>query len=85
MFHGVKGHEKSFSASCDPKKKRLGQSRLSDVLSRRMALGNRNLFSRRPKNDFVEVDEAIFQGVQGPCEHIFCILGIEKSDLDEVP
>jgi hypothetical protein len=36
------------------------------------------------KKDFGEVDEAMFQGVKMPCEHIFCMLGIEKSDLDEV-
>jgi hypothetical protein len=31
-----------------------------------------------------EVDEAVFQGLEKPCELIFCILGNEKSDLDEV-
>jgi hypothetical protein len=36
------------------------------------------------KNDFGEVDEAIFQGVEMPCEIIFCISGIQKSDLDDV-
>jgi hypothetical protein len=36
------------------------------------------------KNDFVEVDEAMFQGVKRPCELIFCILGFKKSDLDDV-
>jgi hypothetical protein len=30
------------------------------------------------KNDFEEVNEAMFQGVDGPCELIFCISGIEK-------
>jgi hypothetical protein len=34
------------------------------------------------KKDFVEVDVAMFQGVERPCEKIFGILGIEKSDLD---
>jgi hypothetical protein len=58
---------------------------LCDVLSRRMALGNHSLFSRVLKNDFGEVDEAIFQGVQRHFEHIFCILAIDKSDLDELP
>jgi hypothetical protein len=48
-----------------------------------MALRTRNLPSRRLKKDFVEVDEAMFQGVERPCELIFCILGIEKSYLDE--
>jgi hypothetical protein len=32
------------------------------------------------RNDFAEVDEAMFQGVQRQCELIFCILGVEKSD-----
>jgi hypothetical protein len=35
-------------------------------------------------NDFGEVDEAIFQGVERTYELIFFILSIEKSDLDEV-
>jgi hypothetical protein len=37
------------------------------------------------KNDFGEVDEPMIQGVQKPFENIFCILGIEKSGLDDVP
>jgi hypothetical protein len=36
------------------------------------------------KCDFVEFDEAMFQGVERPCKLTFCILGIEKRDLDEV-
>jgi hypothetical protein len=36
------------------------------------------------KNGFVEVDEAIFQCVEGPNELIFCILNIEKNDLYDV-
>jgi hypothetical protein len=36
------------------------------------------------KNDFGEVEEAMIQGVERPYENIFCILGIEKSDMDEV-
>jgi hypothetical protein len=36
------------------------------------------------KNFFCEVDEVMFQGVERPCEVIFCNLVIEKSDLDEV-
>jgi hypothetical protein len=36
------------------------------------------------KNDFGEVDEAMFQGVDRQCEPIFCILDIEKSDFYEV-
>jgi hypothetical protein len=30
-------------------------------------------------NDFVEVDKAIFEGVERSCEIIFCILETEKS------
>jgi hypothetical protein len=36
------------------------------------------------KNDFGEFNEAMFHGFKRPCEIIFRILGIEKSDLDEV-
>jgi hypothetical protein len=35
-------------------------------------------------NDFGEVDEAMFQGVEKQCELIFFILGIRKSELVEV-
>jgi hypothetical protein len=35
------------------------------------------------KKDFDEVDEAMFHGVERPCEIIFYIPGIDKSDLDE--
>jgi hypothetical protein len=35
------------------------------------------------KNDFGEVDEAIFQGSVRPRKIIFCILGIEISDIYE--
>jgi hypothetical protein len=33
---------------------------------------------------FDEVDETMFQGVEKQFKLIFCIQGIEKSDLDEV-
>jgi hypothetical protein len=36
------------------------------------------------KNDFVEVDEAIFNSVDRQWVLILCILGIKKSALDEV-
>jgi hypothetical protein len=36
------------------------------------------------KNVFREVDEAMFQGVENQGELIFCILGIENSDLYKV-
>jgi hypothetical protein len=34
--------------------------------------------------DFVDIDEAMFEDVGRHCELSFCILGIEKSDVDEV-
>jgi hypothetical protein len=49
-----------------------------------MALWTHNLTSERKKNDFGEVDEAMFQGVQRPYELIFSIPSIEKSELNEV-
>jgi hypothetical protein len=54
-----------------------------NVFSRRMVLRTRNLPSERLKNDFLQVDVTMFQGVEIPCKFIFCILGIVKSDLDE--
>jgi hypothetical protein len=36
------------------------------------------------KNDFGEVDEPMIEGVERPCELIFGIQSIERSDLDEV-
>jgi hypothetical protein len=35
----------------------------------------------RRKNEFGEVDKAVFQGVEGPCELVLFILGIEISEL----
>jgi hypothetical protein len=35
------------------------------------------------RNDFGEVDEVMFRGVESPCELIFSILVIEKNDLVE--
>jgi hypothetical protein len=49
-----------------------------------MALGIHNQLSNRLINDFGEFVEMMFQGVQRPCEHIFCTLCLVKSDLDEV-
>jgi hypothetical protein len=49
-----------------------------------MALRTHNLSSRLLKKDIVEVDEVMYQGIQRPCELIFCILGVEKIDLEEV-
>jgi hypothetical protein len=71
-----KGLANSFCASWATKK-RLQRSRLSADLSRRMVLWKHRLLDVF-QNDFSEVDEAIFQGVERPCELIFCILGIKK-------
>jgi hypothetical protein len=57
------------------RKKWLGRIRLN----RLMILRTRNLPSGCFKNDFGEVDKAMFQGVERPCEFIFCILGTEKA------
>jgi hypothetical protein len=45
---------------------------------------NHNLPYRCPKNEFGEVDEAMFQGVERPWELILYFLDIEKSELDDV-
>jgi hypothetical protein len=37
------------------------------------------------KNDFDEVDEAMIQSVENPCQLIIYVQGIEKRYLDEVP
>jgi hypothetical protein len=34
------------------------------------------------KNEFAEVHETMFHGIERQRDHIFYILGIEKSDLD---
>jgi hypothetical protein len=34
------------------------------------------------KNDIGEVEEVMFQFVERPRKHIFCILGNDKSELD---
>jgi hypothetical protein len=36
------------------------------------------------KWEFDEVDEVMFHEVERPFQLIFCILGTQKSDLDEV-
>jgi hypothetical protein len=66
------------------RKKRLGRSCLTEDLSSRIALELIIGLLDVLKNDFVEVDEAMFHGVERSCEIIFCILGIEESDLDQV-
>jgi hypothetical protein len=40
-----------------------------------MALRPHNLLHGRLKMDFGEVDEAMFEGVEGICQIFFCVLG----------
>jgi hypothetical protein len=83
-FMVLKGHVKSYVTSWGLKKATFTTS-LSDVLIRRMTLRTHNIPSGRLKNDFGEVDKVDkIQGIEKPWEIIFCIPGIEKSDLDEV-
>jgi hypothetical protein len=77
-----KGHADYFSASWTLKK-RLGQSRLSDVLSRRMALITYKLPPGCIKKTG-EFNEEMFQGVLEQCELIICILGIKERYLHKV-
>jgi hypothetical protein len=56
----------------------------SDILSKRMSLRTHKLPSGSLKNDLVEVDKAMLQGIERPREIIFCILGFEKSDFQKV-
>jgi hypothetical protein len=64
--------------------KRLGRRRLSDVFTSEWPWGLIICLLGVLKNDFDEVDEAMFQGVQGPFLLIFNISGIEKSDIHKV-
>jgi hypothetical protein len=81
-FKVSKGHANSFLLP-EHLKKRVGRSRLKGVSSGRMGLRNNNLPLNVLKNDFGEIDETIFKGVERICEIIFCILDIEQSDMDE--
>jgi hypothetical protein len=63
---------------------RFERIRWSDVLSRLIDLRTHNLPSWCLKNDFGEVDNAMFHGVKRPYEPIFCKLIIEQKDLGEV-
>jgi hypothetical protein len=56
----------------------LGLSRLNDVLKRRMARELKLCLLDVLIDDFDEVHETLFQGVEGPCVSIFCISGFEK-------
>jgi hypothetical protein len=62
----------------------LVKGRLNDVLVGEWSWEIINCLLKVLKNDFCEVDEAIYQGVERPYEHIFCILCSEKSVSDEV-
>jgi hypothetical protein len=66
------------------RKKRIERIRLSDDLSRRTALRTHKLSSRRHKKRLWWIRWSDVSRCQRPCDLIFCILGIEKSDLDEV-
>jgi hypothetical protein len=57
--------------------KRFGRRRLSDVLRNEWPWEIIICLLDVLKNDFGEVDEAMFQGVERPCVLIFCVLGIE--------
>jgi hypothetical protein len=61
------------------RKKRLLRSRLSDFLSRRMALRTHNLPSRRLKERVCWSRWAMFKGVERTFEIIFCIPCIKKA------
>jgi hypothetical protein len=82
MFHGVKTAMQSHFLNSENQKKRLWWIRLSDVLSWWIAQRTHNL--NVWKCDFVDIDDAMFRDVARPFERIFNILGIHKSDLDEV-
>jgi hypothetical protein len=62
--------------------KRLGWSRLSDVLFRTWRLII--CFVNVLKCDFGDVDETMFHDVERTFERIFLLLGIQKRVLDEV-
>jgi hypothetical protein len=59
-------------------------SRLINVLSMRMVLTIHILPSERLKCDFCNFDEAMFHDVERPFERIYNILGIQKSNLNEI-
>jgi hypothetical protein len=64
------------------RKKRLGRSRLSDVLCRRLDLRTYNLLSECLKKRLWYSRWSDFSRSLTPCNLIFCILSIEKSDMD---
>jgi hypothetical protein len=66
------------------RKKRIGRSRLSDVLSRRMSPRTHNPPSGRLRNDFFEVDKEMFQTMENPFELILCVLCIGRIEMCKV-
>jgi hypothetical protein len=76
-----KCNAKSFSTST-PYEKAIWMMSRKWFLSRRIALRKNNLPSGRLKKDYDEVDEAMIQGVDGPCELIFCIQVILKGEFN---
>jgi hypothetical protein len=65
-------------------KKLFGRSCEIGVSSRRMTLGNYNLLSGRLKTRIWEVDKAMTECVQRPCEFVFCILCVQKKKLGRI-
>jgi hypothetical protein len=63
-------------------KKRLGRSSLSDVLCRRLNLRTYNLLLERLKKRLWYSRWSDDSRSRTPCKLIFCILSIEKSDVD---
>jgi hypothetical protein len=70
----LKGQANSFSAAWAPKK-RLGRIRLSDVLSRLIALTTQNDPLDVLKKEFGKFDELMFQGVQRCLNVLKCDFG----------
>jgi hypothetical protein len=67
----------------NPKKRKVG-SFGTDVLCKRMVLRTNNVPFERLKMRLGEVEEAIFQCVESASILCFCILDIDKSDLNKV-
>jgi hypothetical protein len=66
------------------RKNTIKWNRLSDFYLHELACDHIICLLDVLKKDFVEVDEAIFQGLERPCILTFFILGIQKSYLFEV-
>jgi hypothetical protein len=64
------------------RKKRLGRSRLSDVLNRRMTHRTKNLLSECLKK-LRAFDDGMFHDVEMPFKRFLYIQGFQKCDLDE--